>query len=378
MGTEPRFLHCRALVARQNGEFPLYVFFLTPPELLAVADVSRISRDDAQKLIGYQRPEVKRHVREITEYLDGEDFAVLPSSIILALSSRVRFEGSRGPKVGDGRCSGGTLAIPLPRGKQQKPAWIVDGQQRALALSKCRRQDLPVPVSGFVADSVDLQRDQFLRVNNTRPLPRGLITELLPQVSTQLPARLAAKRIPSAVCDWLNEAEGSPFRGLIRRSSTPESPQRVVTDTAVVKMIEYSLQSGSGCLFPYRNIATSETDHDGICALLVTYWGAVRNVFPEAWGRPPSRSRLMHGAGIQAMGRLMDRVMSRIDIRAPKAREQVEREIRKVAPVCRWTSGVWEELHDLPWNEVENTSRQVSALSNLLIRAYLNGPGGSE
>src|SRR5581483_5817794 len=137
----------------------------------------------------------------------------------------------------DGRCVGGTLTIPLPRGREPKPAWIVDGQQRALALSKCRRTDLPVIVSGFVADSVDLQRDQFLRVNNTRPLPRGLITELLPEVSTNLPPRLAARRIPSAVCDWLNQSQESPFCGLIRRASSAAAPGRVVTDTSVVKMI---------------------------------------------------------------------------------------------------------------------------------------------
>ena len=118
----------------------------------------------------------------------------------------------------------------------------------------------------------------FLRVNNTRPLPRGLITELLPEVSTNLPPRLAAKKIPSAVCDWLNQHAESPFHGLIRRASSAESPAQVVTDTGVVKMIADSLHSPSGCLFPYRNIATGETDLDGICAVLVAYWKAVRNV----------------------------------------------------------------------------------------------------
>jgi DGQHR domain-containing protein len=377
MGTKsPRVLRCRALWARQTDDYPLYLFFLTPAELLEVADVSRISRSDAGKLIGYQRPEVRRHVREIAEYLDGDDFAVLPSAIILALSSRVTFTRSRGPHVEDGRCVAGTLAIPRPRGRGPKPAWIVDGQQRALALSKCRRQDLPVVVSGFVADSVDLQRDQFLRVNNTRPLPRGLITELLPEVSTNLPPRLAARKIPSAVCDWLNQHAESPFHGLIRRASSAGSPARVVTDTAVVKMIGDSLHSPSGCLFPYRNIATGETDLDGICGVLVAYWKAVRNVFPDAWGKPPSRSRLMHGAGIVSVGRLMDRVMAGINPLTPKAVEQAERELRKVAPVCRWTGGVWEGLNDLPWNAVENTARHISALSNLLVRAYLQGPGG--
>ena len=63
----------------------------------------------------------------------------------------------------------GVLEIPLPKGNQEKPAWIVDGQQRALALSKSKQKNLPIPVNAFVSDELELQRDQFLRVNNTKP-----------------------------------------------------------------------------------------------------------------------------------------------------------------------------------------------------------------
>jgi len=64
-----------------------------------------------------------------------------------------------------------------------------------------------------------------------------------------------------------------------------------------------------------------------------------QKVFAEAWGKPPAQSRLMHGAGIRAMGRLMDRVMAGVNPRDPRAIALVERELRMVAPICRWTSG---------------------------------------
>jgi DGQHR domain-containing protein len=184
----------------------------------------------------------------------------------------------------------------------------VDGQQRALALSRVRRRDFPVAVTAFVADSVSLQRDQFIRVNNTRPLPRGLVTELLPEVDSPLPPRLALRKAPSALCDVLNTDERSPLCGMIKRSSTPKdnNAKAVITDTGVVAMIHESLTNSSGCLYPYRDVARNETDFDGIVDALTTYWAAVRDTFPEAWGKPPKRSRLMHGAGIRAMGRLMD------------------------------------------------------------------------
>jgi hypothetical protein len=219
-----------------------------------------------------------------------------------------------------------------------------------------------------------------LRVNNTRPLPRGLISELLPEVSTALPARLAARKLPAAICEWLNQNPASPFHRLIRRASTVNSEvtEGIVADTSVVKMVEESLSSTSGCLFPYRNIASGETDTDGICQVLVTYWTAVKRVFPDAWGKPPGKSRLMHGAGIRAMGRLMDRVMAGINPRETRAVEQVERELRRVATVCRWTGGQWEELNDLPWNDVQNVPRHIRVLSNLLIRTYVQAKGGAD
>jgi DGQHR domain-containing protein len=246
-----------------------------------------------------------------------------------------------------------------------------------LALSKCKRPNFAVPVNAFVADEVELQRDQFLRINNTRPLPRGLITELLPEVTTNLPARLAAKKLPSAICEWLHQNPASPFQGLIRRASSDRGgkEQGIVAGTSIVKMVEESLTSTSGCLFPYRNIATNETDGDGVCALLVAYWTAVKRVFPKAWGKPAHVSRLMHGAGIRSMGRLMDRIMAGINGRDARASELAEQELRRVAPVCRWTEGVWEELNGLPWNDVQNTPRHIRVLSNFLIRSYLQSKG---
>src|SRR6266545_6599223 len=168
----------RALRVTQTADFPLYLFSLTAAEILQLADISRVARDQSGELIGYQRPEVRRHIQEIVDYLNS-DQVIFPIPIILAMSSAVRFTQSRG-KVCDGFATTGMLEIPLPAVEEHKHGRIVDGQQRALALARASRRDLPVPVNAFIADSVDVQRDQFLRINNTRPLPRGLVTELLP------------------------------------------------------------------------------------------------------------------------------------------------------------------------------------------------------
>jgi DGQHR domain-containing protein len=352
------------------------MFSLTASEILQVADISRVSRDDAGDLIGYQRPEVRQHVQEITDYLDSDE-VLFPNPIIIALPSTVRFTCSRGPGNNDQTAIAGVLEIALPSGAGRKPGWIVDGQQRALALAKAKRQDFPVPVNAFVADSVDVQRDQFLRINNTRPLPRGLVTELLPKISTPLPPRLSLRQTPSALCDLLNRDPASPFRGLIKRPSAAKDDRSgaVIADTSIVQMLQESLTSPSGCLFPYRNLSSGETDFTGMWAALLLYWTAVRDTFAEAWGKPPTQSRLMHGAGIRAMGRLMDRVMAATDPAAEHAAAEVRAELALLVPHCRWTAGRWDNL-DLRWNEIQNVPRHTHELSSFLIRTYLQARAG--
>ena len=136
-----------------------------------------------------------------------------------------------------------------------------------------KRADWPIPVNAFIADEIELQRDQFLRVNNTKPLPRGLIAELLPEVSSLLPRRLRSKKVPSSLCDLLNREPASPFFGLIRRASTPEGQRKtaVVADASLIQMLEESLTTPTGCLFPYHNITTAE---------IRSGWDLVRSLTP--------------------------------------------------------------------------------------------------
>jgi hypothetical protein len=54
---------------------------------------------------------------------------------------------------------------------------------------------------------------------------------------------------------------------------------------------------------------------------------------------------------------------------------QIQRELKLIVPVCRWTSGEWEELGDLAWNELQNVPRHIRNLSNLLLRSYVKAKG---
>ena len=80
----------------------------------------------------------------------------------------------------------------------------------------------------------------------------------------------------------------------------------------------------------------------------------------------------MHGVGIRSMGKLMDRLVPNVDICASNAVAQVTEELSLIAPVCRWTTGNWEGLGGLRWDELQNVPKHIKQLSNYLIRTYLH------
>jgi len=242
-------------------------------------------------------------------------------------------------------------------------------QQRSIALAQAQHKDLAVPVIGFVSDKLSVQREQFILVNKAKPLPTRLINELLPETADiVLPRDLASRKVPAELVNFLNQDPASPFYRLVKRASDRASPSAIVTDTALLSTIKNSLSNPLGALTPFKPVGREGSgDVEGMYRTLNTYWSAVKAVFPDGWGKDPKHSRLMHSAGILAMGVLMDAIYARLapdsDVKA------VQREIEKIAPMCRWTGGTWDTL-GLAWNEIQNTPQHVKKLQAALVRAY--------
>lgn len=351
-------LTIRALRTSQTAKIDLYSFFILGDQIARIADISRVRRDE-EELIGFQRREIKSHVSSIAEFLKG-DSVLFPNAIILALSPEVKFEKSRGPKNGADPVESGKLLIPVrPEGK--RAAWIVDGQQRSLALAKAGKKDLLVPVVAFECSEVSVQREQFILVNKAKPLPSRLIDELLPEVGVDLPRDLSKRKTPSALCQALNVDEGSPFQGLIRRESNAGTSGPVVADTGLIQAIKDSFRLGSAL-----SVYSTDSGLDVHYEVLRIYWTEVARVFAPAWGKSPKDSRLMHSAGIRVMGALMDPIWTRADSTADKA-ESVRQSLERLAPYCRWTEGEWEEL-GWAWDDVQATQKHIKGLKAYLFR----------
>ena len=363
--SEEPTLTVRALRTKQADGIYVYSFFLAGADLLRVADISRVHRDQSGVLQGFQRKQIRSHVQQIVDFLD-QGPVLFPNAIILAISDTAHFTQSRGEKPsGDVRISeAGTLRIPI-RGDGNKEAWIVDGQQRSIALSRAKNQNFPVPVVAFVSENLSVHREQFILVNKARPLSPRLINELLPEVDSRLPRDLSPRRIPSELVNLLHTRPDSPFQGMVSRLSE-DSNRAVITDSALMNMIRNSMNSPLGALAPFKASASHPADVDSMYQVLTAFWSAVKEVFKDAWGKPPTESRLMHSAGIVAMGSLMDRIALRPSVTGD-FNAHAKDSLQRIAPDCFWTDGRWPEM-DRDWNDLQATTKDIKMLAEQLSR----------
>ncbi|WP_223643917.1 DGQHR domain-containing protein DpdB [Corallococcus sp. EGB] len=363
-------LRVPALEVEQPSGRRLYLFAVDGKRVPSFATVSRVRRTDGV-LEGYQRPEVLNHVAAIREYMESAG-ALVPNAVVLAFDSRVRFEEL--PGTADG-ARHGHLVIPCQAGPDA-PGFIVDGQQRLAAVRDAAVKAFPLACTGFIAETVGQQAEQFILVNSTKPLPKGLIHELLPSTTAALPAALERKRLPAQLLARLNVDEGSSLRGLVITQTCPratgkkmgESFTGVIKDTSLLAALEDSLAHGT--LF---DLERADAGVDAMVARVSAWWAAVASTWPDAWARRPKESRLSHGAGVRALSLLMDAACHFLaqEGNAAPTQADFERELALVRDVCAWTSGTWAfPAGERRWNDVQNTPKEVALLAQHLGALY--------
>lgn len=355
----------RAVRTEQAG-VAVYAFFLPGSKVLEIADISRLERTK-EGLEGFQRDAIQKHISGMVDYLNSGP-VLFPNAILLALSPRASFTRSRGPTPDGLIPSGDAGVLKLPNAKDgAKCAWIVDGQQRSTALARAADSTLPVPVIAFVSDDLQTHREQFILVNKARPLPKRMVDELLPEIDARrLPADMATRQIPSALVERLDADPESPFHGLIKRTSSSKDPGRIITDSALVRMLQKQINNPLGALASFRSLDGGSTDPTAMYAQVLSFWSAVKHAFPEAWGLPPEQSRLLHSAGIAALGALMDYLSPRL-LQRGNAGKFYLGVLEAIAPYCAWNSGRWSDM-DCNWNQIESTAKDIRLLSDQLIR----------
>jgi len=316
-------------------------FTATAARILEIARIERIGRREDGRLSGFQRPQIASHIREIRDYLATPE-AMLPNSIVLAFSTEhARYEGS-------------TLLVDVSGGA---PGWVVDGQQRLCAASGLENGDFELTVSAFLCeDMLELNR-QFILINNTRPLSKPLIYELLPGV-TGLPPRLSDRAGAALLIEALNYDPASSLHGLISQQTNPDG---IIKDTLMQKVLMNSLRDGALRLLNGEEILTEGK------RIVSDFFGALRATFFADWeGHTPKTSRLLHGAGLIAMGFAMDEIAGRY---GETNRQGFERWLQHLRGHTHWTSGEWDfGAERRAWNSIQNTNADYRLLSHHVVR----------
>jgi hypothetical protein len=102
--------------------------------------------------------------------------------------------------------------------------------------------------------------------------------------------------------------------------------------------------------------------------LINNFFAAVIRVFKPEWvGMVPRTSRLKHGAGLVALGYVMEILYS---TNGATSEDEFAAGLELIKPYTAWTSGTWdlEDFDTRPWNGIQNTPSDVYLLSKHLVK----------
>jgi DGQHR domain-containing protein len=338
-----------AVYAKQSVMHDVLTFTASAAEILEFAAIDRAGRESDGSLSGFQRPQIAGHIRNIRDYLEQDD-AVLPNPIVVAFLGSLTVVN---------RQENGHCKIQIDTSGTSKPGLVVDGQQRLTALSQTSRTNFQLFVSAIVCrDEAELKR-QFVLINSARPLPKSLIYELLPAMEG-LNRKMGERALAAELTARLNFTEGSALQGLIHQHTNPDG---VVKDTAIQKVIMNSASDGI-----MRELLQGP---DGIMRcydLINEYYWAIRDTFPGDWeGHKPKSSRLVHGAGIVAMGHVME-LLAYFD--KSTKRDEFAVGLACLKPKTAWTQGEWDfgNGERRSWRGIQNVGSDIAMLSDYLVR----------
>ncbi|MGH7889380.1 MAG: DGQHR domain-containing protein [Thermodesulfobacteriota bacterium] len=254
----------------------LFVTAISARDLMKLTKVDLwLPEKEGTKDQGYQRAAEKYHIAKIATYLQAEN-ALLPNAILLNSRKALGFVENEKDSMA------GTINL-----KPSDVLWNVDGQHRVAGLKQAIEdghtalEDFFIPVviaNGLLRDEEMLQ---FFTVNKTQ---KGVRTDLTERLMVQK-AKTDEGRddlrgsgkywIVRAVkiADYLNHQPG-PWQGRIQVPNT--ATKTPAKQASVTKSLQPLLKGGF-----------LEDQSDSLaCQLMLVYWKAIQDVFPEAFVEP--------------------------------------------------------------------------------------------
>jgi DGQHR domain-containing protein len=265
----------------QSG-MTFYSFVLNSKELRNIAYVSR--REVGPQ--GYQRYLSPKRLKEVGEYIK-KPRATFPNSIIVNFSAdKVRFEpGPNGKR--------GTLIIP----KEEKVAWIIDGQHRLYGFDYAEEKEFDILVAAFIGLTISDQATIFKVINSTQKgVNPSLIYDLIDLTKD---AEYLVERAHEIVKS-LNADDDSPWKDMIKMIGKGGG---LISQAAFIGELKKVLQDTL-----FKEYPSGEQ-----IKILKDYFATLKELFPTAWG---SRKHVLcKTLGVAAVLMIMPKVLYHCRIR---------------------------------------------------------------
>jgi DGQHR domain-containing protein len=230
---------------------------------------------------GYQRQELRAHFTKVGAYLNRDEQAILPTSVLISVREQVSFTPDRQGS------NTGTLVVPAG-----VIFWVVDGQHRIAglryAIEELGRQDLntfslPAVLMTNMPKFEEVQ--QFYMVNSTQKriktdLAQRLLAEMASQndeVRRTVIGKGQAWLLRAVeIAEILNDRDGSPWEGRIQRPNMRRVGEVMIAESSFTQSLKPIL------VMPWLAKQSSEE----IAKLIDRYWRALRDYMPDAFASP--------------------------------------------------------------------------------------------
>jgi DGQHR domain-containing protein len=225
-------------------------------KLLELTYVLPKSRDDPAQI---QRSLDDTRIKNIGQYVQRQN-SFLPNNIVLNLSKEVRYT----PK---GDLGGGELIFPAEKGKY---GYILDGQHRLYGFKHSNGTHFDLPVAAFINAPKDVAYKVFADINSLQ----SKVNEVLLQLLRYEIQDIEAENLTSvAIVHDLNNDADSVLKGRIK--VYPQDRRTWIKAPTLVKFVTSIIGPG-GAL----QGLTKEKQKE----ILMSYFKALKNEYPFAWG----------------------------------------------------------------------------------------------
>lgn len=249
-----------------------------------IMDWSKIIRTEESRE-GTQRSLVDSRWKAVKRFFKDNAKNVIPSSVLLSFEpGTITVEEMPLGNVDYNNTCDGKVKIALIKfsyTKDQKPAYIVDGQHRLRGITEYTEENVPVFATALIDADLSERAFQFIVVNNkTTKVKTTNLKSIIANIDSGLDKELLSKRLQAAgirldeqnLLTDINNLENSPFKDILNWEYNIKG-DKIVDVSAIEDCMKFISKVFTFC------------EEDVHLDMFFTIWSAVKNNYASMWGR---------------------------------------------------------------------------------------------